>query len=129
MPDEKSEMMDEKIKCLRFKKKESIIKHINHKISMVNWVMEKAVLAEKLYEQLNILLSCPDHKPENPNCQSCHFTVGLYKKKASILISEELYKERKEIREHKGVILNYENLPPRAPLYRRLEKLIIKLKS
>jgi len=124
--------MDEKINCLRYQKKKLVIKNIDDKIHTVSWVMEKAVLLEVLYEELNGLLSCRDHKTEDPNCQNCHLATGLYKKKASMIITEELYKERNELLSYwdqKNKNLGYENLQPKATLHQKLEKLIIKLKS
>ena len=124
--------MDETINCLIFQKRKTVIKNIDDKIHAVRWVMEKAVLLEVLYEELNGLLSCRDHKTEDPNCQNCHLASGLYKKKASMIITEKLYKERNELLSYwdqKNKNLGYENLLPEAGLHQRLEKLIIKLKS
>jgi len=90
------------------------------------------VLVEALYEELNGLLSCRNHKSEDLNYQNCHFATGLFKKKASILITEELYKERNELPSYgdqKNKNLGYENLQPKGALYQRLEKLIVKLNS
>ena len=123
-------MDEKKINCLRYQKKKTVIMNINNKINAVSWVMEKAVLLEVLYEELNGLLSCRDHKVEDLNCQNCHSTTVLYKKKASILISEELYKERNELLSYwdqKNKNFGYENLGPKANLYQKLEKLIINL--
>lgn len=124
--------MDEKINCLRYQKKKTILKNINDKINTVSWVMEKAVLLEALYEELNGLISCRDHKKEDPNCQNCQLVTDLYKKKASMIITEELHKERNEFLSYwdqKNKNLGYENIQPKANLYQKLEKLIIKLKS
>jgi len=74
------------ISCPTFKKQEPIIKDITDKINRARRVREKAVFAGELQKEVDVLLSCPDHKKENSDCKNCHFIAGLRKKTTDIII-------------------------------------------
>ncbi|MEW6410783.1 MAG: hypothetical protein AB1488_11875 [Nitrospirota bacterium] len=75
-----------KISCPTFQKQEKVIKGITDKINNAKEVQEKAVYAEELQKEVDVLLSCPDYDKENLGCESCHFIANLRKKTAELII-------------------------------------------
>jgi len=75
-----------KINCQTFQKQEIAIKDLTDKINAAKQVQEKAKFAEELQKEVNVLLSCPDHKKENLDCKNCHFIANLRKKTADLII-------------------------------------------
>ncbi len=75
-----------KISCSTFQKQEPAIKDITDKINKVKDVQEKAKYAEELKKEVDVLLSCPEHKKESLDCKSCHFIANLRKKTADLII-------------------------------------------
>jgi hypothetical protein len=75
-----------KISCPTFQKQEPVIKDITDKINQAKGVQEKAVYAEELQKEVNVLLSCPDYDKEKLDCESCHFIANLRKKTADLII-------------------------------------------
>ncbi|MCF7879038.1 MAG: hypothetical protein K9L95_06205 [Candidatus Omnitrophica bacterium] len=78
------------ISCSTFKKQEPVIKDITDKINKAKGTGEKAEFAEKLQEEVEVLLSCPDYKAEDFSCKSCRFIAKLRKR-----IAETVIKTRK----------------------------------
>ena len=77
---------DTKISCPIFQKQESVIKDITNKVNTIRGVTGKAVFAEELRKEVDVLLSCQDYKDTSLDCQNCHFIANLRKKTADIII-------------------------------------------
>jgi len=75
-----------KINCPTFQKQESIIKDLTDKINKAKGVQEKAIFAEELQKEVNVLFSCPDRDSKKVNCTNCHFIANLRKKTADLII-------------------------------------------
>ncbi len=75
-----------KINCQIFQKQEPVIKDVTDKINKAKGVQEKARFAEKLQEEVDVLLSCTDYKSESLDCKNCHFIANLRKKTADLII-------------------------------------------
>ncbi len=77
---------DSKINCPTFQKQEPVIEDITAKINNAKDVLEKAEFAEKLKEEVDVLLSCPDYKEKNTDCSNCRFITNVRKKTADLVI-------------------------------------------
>ena len=77
---------DAKISCQVFQKQEAVIKDITNKINTIEGVTGKAVFAEELRKEVDVLLSCQDYKDTNLDCKNCRFIANLRKKTADIII-------------------------------------------
>jgi len=75
-----------KINCSPFQKQEFVIKDITDKINKAKGVQEKAVFAEELQKEVDILLSCPDYDGESLDCRNCRFIANVRKKTANLII-------------------------------------------
>ena len=75
-----------KINCSTFQKQEPAIENITAKINDAKDVVEKAEFAEKLREEVNILLSCPDYDEKSIDCKNCRFIANVRKKTADLII-------------------------------------------
>lgn len=53
---------DAKISCSIFQKQEAVIKDITNKINAIEGVAGKAVFAEALRKEVDVLLACQDYK-------------------------------------------------------------------
>jgi len=77
---------DSKINCPTFQKQESVIEDITAKINDAEGVLEKADFAEKLQQEVNVLLSCTDYKQQSTDCSNCRFIANMRKKAADLVI-------------------------------------------
>ncbi len=77
---------DSKISCPVFQKQESAIKDITNKINAIKGVTEKAVFAEELRKEVDVLLSCQDHKDTSLDCKNCRFIANLRKRTTDLII-------------------------------------------
>ena len=77
---------DAKMSCPVFQKQESVIKDITNKINTIRGVTEKAVFAEELRKEVDVLLSCQDYKDTSLDCKNCRFIANLRKKTADLII-------------------------------------------
>ncbi len=77
---------DAKINCPTFQKQESAINDITNKINAAEGVAGKAVFAEELRKEADVLLSCQDNKKESLDCENCRFIAALRKRTADIII-------------------------------------------
>ncbi len=77
---------DAKISCQVFQKQEAIIKDITSKINAIKGVAEKAVFAEALRKEADVLLACQDNKETSLDCKNCRFIAVLRKKTADIIV-------------------------------------------
>ncbi len=77
---------DDKISCPTFQKQEPMIEDITAKINKAKGVLEKVEFAEELQEEVNVLLSCPDHNQGNIECRNCRFIAIVRKKTADLII-------------------------------------------
>ena len=77
---------DAKISCAIFQKQEAVIKDITNKINAIEGVAGKAVFAEALRKEVDVLLSCQDYQDANLDCKNCHFIANLRKKTADLII-------------------------------------------
>ena len=75
-----------KINCPAFQKQEPVIQSITAKINNAKDVLKKAEFAEKLKEEVNVLLSCPDYKEKDTDCGNCRFIANIRKKTADLMI-------------------------------------------
>jgi len=75
-----------KISCPAFQKQEPVIKDITDKINNTKGVQGKAKFAEELQKEVNVLLSCPDFKDTNLDCNNCRFIANLRRKTADLII-------------------------------------------
>jgi IMP cyclohydrolase len=74
------------INCLTFQKQEIVIKEITNQINSAKTISEKAAFAEKLREEVNILLSCMDYDKRNVGCNNCISIASLREKTADLII-------------------------------------------
>lgn len=77
---------EDKISCPIFQKQEAIIKSINGKINAAGGVQEKAIFAEELQKEVNVLLNCQDYNCENPACKNCRYIANLRRETANLII-------------------------------------------
>ena len=75
-----------KINCPTFQKQELIIKEITNKINATEGVTGKAVFAEELRIEADVLLACQDFKSANIDCENCRYIASLRKRAADIII-------------------------------------------
>ncbi len=77
---------DAKINCAAFQRQEPVIAEITAKINIAKGVLEKAEFAEKLQEEVDVLLSCPDYNKKNEDCGHCRFIANVRKKTTDLII-------------------------------------------
>lgn len=77
---------ESKMNCPTFQKQEPVIEEITAKINSAKDVLEKAEFAEKLQEEVDVLLSCPDYDEKSADCKNCHFIAGVRKKTTDLII-------------------------------------------
>ena len=77
---------DAKINCPMFQKQELAMEDITAKINNAKNILEKAEFAEKLQEEVDVILCCPDYNDENTDCSNCHFIANMRKKTAYLVI-------------------------------------------
>jgi len=77
---------DAKINCLTFQKQEAVIEDITAQINNAKDVSQKAEFAQKLQEEVDVLLSCPDYNQKNKDCSNCRFITNVRKKTADLVI-------------------------------------------
>jgi len=75
-----------KINCPTFQKQEPVIEDVTAKINRAKAAQEKAVFAEELQKEVDVLLSCPDYDEKSPGCKNCHFIADVRKKTAGLII-------------------------------------------
>jgi len=75
-----------KINCPTFQKQELVIKDITDKINTIEGVTGKAVFAEALLKEVNVLLACQDYNDKSIDCENCRFIANLRKRTADIII-------------------------------------------
>jgi len=77
---------DAKINCAVFQKQGAVIKDITGKINAIEGVTGKAIFAEELRKEVDVLLSCQDYKDTSIDCENCRFIANLRKRTADIII-------------------------------------------
>ena len=77
---------DAKISCAIFQKQEAVIKDITSKINAIEGVTGKAVFAEELRKEVDVLLSCQDYKDTSLDCKNCHFIANLRRKTTDLIV-------------------------------------------
>jgi hypothetical protein len=75
-----------KISCSTFQKQESEIKILTDKINKAKEIQEKALYAEELQKEVDVLLSCSDYDGKRLDCKNCRFIANLRKKIANLII-------------------------------------------
>ena len=75
-----------KISCQVFQKQEAVIKDITNKINAIEGVTGKAVFAEELRKEVDVLLSCQDYKDTSLDCKNCHFIAVLRRKTTDLIV-------------------------------------------
>lgn len=73
------------INCAIFQTAEAVIRDVKDKINRAKRE-EKARFAERLKEEVNPLLSCPEYNGKNLNCLNCRFIANACKRTADIII-------------------------------------------
>ncbi|MBU1679318.1 MAG: hypothetical protein KJ799_07460 [Bacteroidetes bacterium] len=81
-----TEKEESKINCSTFQKQEFVIKDITDKINQAKGVREKAIFAEELQKEADVLLTCPDYDDKKLDCRNCRFIANLRKKTAGLII-------------------------------------------
>ena len=77
---------NEGINCLRFRGAESVLRDVRDKINRAKLGEQKVRFAERLKEEVNALLSCPEYSGKNPGCSSCRLIANACKRTADIII-------------------------------------------
>jgi hypothetical protein len=75
-----------KINCPTFQKQEPVIESISAKINKDKGAQEKAVSADELQKEVDVLLSCPDYNDKSVDCRNCRLITNLRKKTAALII-------------------------------------------
>ena len=75
-----------KINCAVFQKQEAVIKDITGKINAIEGVAGKAVFAEILQKEVDVLLACLDFKGKSLDCENCRFIAAVRKRTAGLII-------------------------------------------
>jgi len=75
-----------KISCRVFQKQEAVAKDITNKINAIEGVTGKAVFAEELRKEVDVLLSCQDYKDTSLDCKNCHFIAALRRKTTNLIV-------------------------------------------
>jgi len=75
-----------RISCPTFLKQETVIKDITDKINQAKGVREKAIFAEELQKEVDVLLTCSDYDDKKLDCRNCRFIAKLRKKTAGLII-------------------------------------------
>ncbi len=78
-----------KISCPTFQKQEPLIEDITAKINNAKDVLEKAVFAKELQQEVDVLLSCPDYDEKNTDCNNCRFIANVRTKTAGLILKAE----------------------------------------
>jgi len=74
------------IQCPIFLKQEPGINKLTESINQAELVHEKAVFAQELQKEVQVLLECPDYKSDDVQCRNCHFLATVRKKTAEVII-------------------------------------------
>jgi len=77
---------DATINCPTFQKQEPVIEDITAKINKAKDVLEKAEFAQKLQEEADVLLSCPDYDEKSADCGNCRLITDMRKKTTDLII-------------------------------------------
>ncbi len=85
-----------KISCSIFQKQEPVIKDVTDKINKAKGVQEKARFAEKLQEEVDVLLSCTDYKSESLDCKNCHFIANFRKATVRLIIKAKKLEHKRD---------------------------------
>lgn len=80
---------DAKISCQVFQKQEAVIKDITSKINAIEGVTGKAVFAEELRKEADVLLVCQDYKDASLDCKNCHFIAALRRKTTDLIVKSK----------------------------------------
>ena len=75
--------------CPTFQKQEPVIQDITDRINKANDVREKAELARKLQEEVDVLWFCPDCDEEDSGCNICRIIANAREKTAGLIIDAE----------------------------------------
>ena len=75
-----------KINCPTFQKQELVIKDITQKINAIEGVAGKAVFAEILRNEVDVLLACQSYKNTSSECENCRFIASLRKRAADLIV-------------------------------------------
>ena len=75
-----------KISCRVFQKQEAVAKDITNKINAIEGVTGKAVFAEEIRKEVDVLLSCQDYKDTSLDCKNCHFIAALRRKTTDLIV-------------------------------------------
>ena len=91
----KTEKNIKKIKCVIFQAKNEIIERITQAINEAKNVKEKAVIAQKLLNEVEELLTCKHFSRKRAECKICHYIANLRKKTASLIFKAKELKTEK----------------------------------
>jgi ABC-type hemin transport system substrate-binding protein len=80
-------MQDAKIGCPTFQNQEAIIEGITARINSAADILEKAEHAQKLLEEADVLVSCPDYDQNGLDCRNCRTIAALRTKTARLVIT------------------------------------------
>lgn len=78
------------INCSTFQEQQSVIEDITAKTNRAREISEKAELARQLQEEVDVLLSCPDHDENRVDCNNCRFIARIRTKTANLIRKAEI---------------------------------------
>lgn len=84
-----------KIKCAIFQTKNEVIERVTKAINEAKDVKEKAVIAQKLLNEVEELLTCKHFSREKTECKICHYIAQLRKRTANLVIKAKKLKTKK----------------------------------
>lgn len=84
-----------KIKCVIFQAKNEIIERITQAINEAKDVKGKAVIAQKLLDEVEKLLCCKHFIRGKAECKICHYIADLRKRTANLILKAKELKTEK----------------------------------
>ena len=81
-----------KIKCVIFQAKNETIERITQAINEAANIKEKAVIAQKLLNEVEELLACKHFSRKKAECKICHYIAKLRKRTANLIIKDKQLK-------------------------------------
>ena len=84
-----------KIKCVIFQAKNETIERITQAINEAKDVKGKAVIAQKLLNEVEELLTCKHFSRGEAECKICHYIANLRKKTANLILKAKELKTGK----------------------------------
>ena len=81
-----------KIKCVIFQAKNEVIERVTQAINEAANIKEKAVIAQKLLNEVEELLACKHFIRKKAECKICHYIAKLRKRTGNLIIKAKQLK-------------------------------------